>query len=242
VDRPAVDRPPDIAPPVGRHSIDRHSIDRHSIDWYEEPRRDQDHDEDYPVDRHPVGRHREGRYATVRLRVVGALAVAAMALPVAVYALVPGFLAGPDTPVGVLAVRGDDSAATFGRQALEGLAPDALVLIAWPDEIESYVSMRYYQLTQDVRADVTLDPMLFTGLSPHASVLQITASQRGCRPIYLPSADAAAYPVEALRRDFTIVAEGHVIRLQPINTKARQCDAPAKTSANLDDLMSKVRR
>lgn len=191
----------------------------------------------------------------------GALVMGAMALPLAVYPFVPGVLrsqgiAEADLGIPTVGVdardgiryfldpnkHGDDSAARFGRSTLEGLAPQALVLTAWPDDTEPYLVMRYFQLTEDLRPDVRVDLMMFTGKPVHDSVLHIALTQRACRAIYLASDDAATYPIDELRSHFSIVTEGQLVRLLPTGDEVGACEDGESASPSLDELMRRVRQ
>ena len=119
--------------------------------------------------------------------------------------------------------HGDDSAERFGRGALTGLAPGATVLVAWPRDLETYVALRHFQLTEGQRLDVTLDLMLFTGLPVRDSVLAIAQAQARCRPVYLASDDATTYPVQELRRQFVLTPESLLFRVRPREAPADPC-------------------
>jgi hypothetical protein len=198
-------------------------------------------------------------WAKVWRRATAGALVLALALPIVAYAAAPGLLRGrgvTDADLGIPPVggrdgiaffldpnsRGDDSAERFGRQALAGLAPRALVMLAWPQDREAYLIMRYFQLTEQLRPDVTLDLMMFTGKPVHDSVLDIAAAQRGCRPLYLMSDDPRVYPVRALISDFTIGAEGRAFRLQPRADRIGSCPGQESAPVRLDDLLRRVRR
>jgi hypothetical protein len=197
--------------------------------------------------------------AATRRSVAGLAAFVLMAAPVAAYAVGPDLVRATGRTGADLGIpdigdrdgleyfldpnqRGDDSAARYGRDALAGAAPGALVLLAWPAELESYVTMRYFQLTEHRRTDVQLELMLFTGRSIRDSVLMITSAERGCRPLYLASVDPRTYPIDELRRDFTIVAEGELFRLAPIRPASGACPRSAPVTATLDELVRSVRR
>jgi hypothetical protein len=195
---------------------------------------------------------------TVAVR--GVLAVA-LVLPAFMYAAVPSILRRhgvTDADIGVPPVaanardgmaffldpntRGDDSAERFGRRALTRLAPDSLVLLAWPQEREAYLVMRYFQLTEGLRRDVTLDMMMFTGEPVGDSVLRITRAQRGCRPLYLISTDPAVYPIRQLSDGFTVSAEGDLFRLHPKPPTETVCPGHEPAPVNIEDLLRRVRR
>jgi hypothetical protein len=191
----------------------------------------------------------------------GPLAVAAVALPVVLYAAVPGVLherGFRDSDVGIPEVgangrdgidyflnpnqRGDDSAARYGRATLSGLAPRAHVLVEWPDGLESYIAMRHYQLTQNLRPDVDLDLMLFTGLPARASLVGIVESESGCRPLYVSSRDQVD-TITQVEPDLVLVQEGQVFRILPRTDRRPVCgDPPGRPEASIDDLLRSVRR
>lgn len=183
------------------------------------------------------------------------------AVPVGVYRVVPGALhrAGvSDADVGIGEVgdgardgiayffdpdkRGDDSAERFGRAALSGLAPGATVLVAWPRDLETYVTLRHFQLTEGRRLDVTLDLMLFTGLPLSDSVAATARAEAGCRPVYLASGDPATYPIQQLEQDFDLTPEAHLVRLRPRRPSELSCPVRAPADRTITELLRTVRR
>jgi len=194
-------------------------------------------------------------------KAAGPLAVATMALPVAIYAAVPSVLREQgfgDSDVGIPEVganardgigyflnpnqRGDDSAVRYGHATLSDLAPRAHVLVEWPDGLESYIAMRHYQLTRDLRPDVDLDLMLFTGLPARASMMGIVESESGCRPLYVASR-AQVDTIAQVEPDLVLVQEGQVFRILPRTGRRPVCgDALDRPEASIDDLLRSVRR
>jgi hypothetical protein len=197
--------------------------------------------------------------AWMRARVAGIAIVALMAAPIGIYHVVPGALRHAGVTAADLGIptvgsrdglayfldpdkRGDDSAERFGRGALTGLAPGATVLVAWPRDLETYVALRYFQLAQGLRPDVTLDLMLFTGLPVADSVLTIAQTQAGCRPIYLASDDPPTYPMVELRRQFIVTPESMLVRVRPHDATAGPCPPATPANRTLEELLRTVRR
>ena len=197
----------------------------------------------------------------MRTRVAGLAIVCVMAAPIGIYHVVPDVLrrAGvTDADLGIPTIgvgrrdgiayfldpnkHGDDSAERFGREALTGLAPGATVLVAWPRDLETYVALRHFQLTEGQRLDVTLDLMLFTGLPPRDSVPAIAQAQARCRPVYLASIDAATYPVWELRRQFDITPESLLFRIRSRDGPGGPCSPATPRHRTLDELLRTVRR
>jgi len=195
----------------------------------------------------------------MRTRVAGVAILGLMAAPIGVYHVVPGVLhrAGvTDADLGVTRIgsrdgiayfldpnkHGDDSAERFGRGALTGLAPGATVLVAWPRDLETYVVLRYFQLAEGQRLDVTLDLMLFTGFPVRDSVLAIAQTQAQCRPVYLASDDATTYPVRELQDQFVLTSESLLFRLRPRIATGGPCPPAAPVHRTLDELLRTVRR
>ena len=195
----------------------------------------------------------------MRTRVAAVAILGVMAAPIGIYHLVPGVLhrAGvTDADLGISTLgsrdgiayfldpnkRGDDYAERFGRGALTGLAPGATVLVAWPRDLETYAALRYFQLTEGLRPDVTVDLMLFTGLSVHDSALAIAQTQAQCRPVYLASEDAATYPVRELRVQFALTSESLLFRLRPRVATGSPCPPAAPVHRSLNELLRTVRR
>jgi hypothetical protein len=195
----------------------------------------------------------------IRTAVAGVAVLGLMAAPIGVYHVVPGVLhrAGvTDADLGISTIasrdgiayfldpdkHGDDSAERFGRGALAGLAPGATVLVAWPRDLETYVVLRYFQLTEGQRLDVTLDLMLFTGLPVRDSVLAVAQMQAQCRPVYLASDDATTYPVRELRGQFVLTPESLLFRLRPRDVTGGPCRPATPVSRTLDELLRTVRR
>jgi hypothetical protein len=119
--------------------------------------------------------------------------------------------------------RGDDSAARFGLSTLRQVAPDAVVLAAWPDDQEGYIVLRYFQLVDGMRPDVRLDLLLFASEGPvHTRVLERVQATQGCHPLYLLSLNPELYPLDRLRSEFEIVPEANVYRLIPRAATADQ--------------------
>lgn len=195
-----------------------------------------------------------------RLRYGGALLLTL--LPVPLYAATPSLLRAAglsDAALGMPPIgtgardglayfldpnqRGDDSAARFGRSTLAELAPDALVLTAWPGDQEPYVVLRYVQAVERQRPDVQLDLLLFAADAPvpERALAEIRAQQR-CRPLYLASLSPALYPLEQLQADFAIVPEANLYRLLPRQPAPLLPCATAPRQLTLDQLVRSVLR
>lgn len=183
-----------------------------------------------------------------RLHIAAAAAtVVAVLSPVALYAVTPHAVRAAgfnDAAVGIPPVgtgerdgieyfmnpnhRGDDSAERFGRTALAGLADDALVLVAKDSDQETYLVLRYFQLVERLRPDVTLELILWRpSMSMPAAILERVRAEAPCRPVYLASLNSRSYPLHDLDEAFTIASESglHRVRVAASFQPAHQCGA-----------------
>lgn len=180
-----------------------------------------------------VGRRTDRVGPRWRSTVVPATMIGLVVVPVALYEVTPPVLAATDLD-DALAIpevgrgardgvryfldpdkRGDTSATAFGRNALESLAPHAVVIAPWPGDQETYVVLRHFQLVDGLRPDVHLDLALFaTGSTVTDRVIAIVDEQGPCRPVYVASRDVETYPWEWIDARYQVVAEGMLYRLR----------------------------
>jgi hypothetical protein len=192
-----------------------------------------------------------------------AAALALTLLPIPLYAATPRVVHGlgyTDADLGIAPIgvgardalayffdpnqRGDDSAARFGRSTLAQLGPHALVFTAWPGDQEAYVVLRYVQAVERRRPDVQLDLLLFAADQPTPErVLAAARAQQRCRPLYLASLSRELYPLDELRREFTITPEANLYRLLPRQAAPSAICPPAQPrQLTLDQLIRSALR
>lgn len=111
--------------------------------------------------------------------------------------------------------RGDTAAADFGREVLDNLPPDALLLAEWYVDTDEYFVLRYFAVVEGLRADVeilgwpTEDPFSF---DPALAVTAVDTAVT-TRPVYLASLSEEFYAASDLLARYCIVPEHGLYRV-----------------------------
>lgn len=111
--------------------------------------------------------------------------------------------------------RGDRAAYDFGRQTLQHLPPDALIVAQWYVDTDEYFVFRYFVAVEGLRPDVevagwpTVDPFSF---NPRLA-LQKIATALPQRPVYLASLSEEFYAAPALAQRYCIVPQHNLYRV-----------------------------
>jgi hypothetical protein len=110
---------------------------------------------------------------------------------------------------------GDVSALIFGYETLANLPPEGLVIAQWYTDTDEYFVLRYFQVVEAMRPDVTLlgwpteDPFTFDpGL-----VGETIAANVDSRPLYLASLSEQFYAAPDLLNQYCIVEEHNLYRV-----------------------------
>ena len=112
---------------------------------------------------------------------------------------------------------GDLTADTFGRQVLNNLPADAVVLAEWYTDTDEYFVLRYFMVVEGLRPDVELvtwttqDPFTFDS----AQALQVVAEELPRRPVYLASLSTEFYDAPTLMAEYCVVEKDHLYRVYP---------------------------
>jgi hypothetical protein len=124
--------------------------------------------------------------------------------------------------------RGDDAAYRFGKETMESLPPDAVVIAQWYTDTDEYFVLRYFAVVEGLRPDVELvgwpreEPIDFdSSLAVHKIETELN---RG-RPVYLASLSDAYYQAAALVERYCVVSEHHLYRVYPEPPNAVQAEA-----------------
>lgn len=111
--------------------------------------------------------------------------------------------------------RGDRQATVFGRDVLQRLPPQALVIAEWYVDTDEYFILRYFIAVEGMRPDVevagwpTVDPFQF---DPRLAVRRVEEAVQE-RPVYLASLSNGFYASEILLQRYCIVPQDHLYRL-----------------------------
>ena len=110
---------------------------------------------------------------------------------------------------------GDVSALIFGYETLANLPPESLVIAQWYTDTDEYFVLRYFQVVEAMRPDITLfgwpteDPFTFDpGL-----VSETIAANVDSRPIYLASLSDQFYAASELLNKYCILEEHNLYRV-----------------------------
>ncbi|HSM59086.1 MAG TPA: hypothetical protein VK879_23220, partial [Candidatus Sulfomarinibacteraceae bacterium] len=126
--------------------------------------------------------------------------------------------------------RGDREAYHFGRDTLQQLPPDALVLAQWYVDTDEYFVFRYFIAVEGLRPDVevvgwpTVDPFDFNSQLA-VTLIEETAPHR---PVYLASLSDDFYAASTLVERYCIAPQHNLYRLYPDETAT---GAPCLTTA-----------
>jgi hypothetical protein len=184
-------------------------------------------------------------------RVLAVVTLGTVVIPIGLYSLAPtalGWIGLTEADFGIYPIgigvrdtaryflnpskRGDDSAARFGRTALQELAPRALVLAPKTSEEEAYLTLRYFQLVERMRPDVRIDMMMFV---PNDNMLEAVLAQATmqaqCRPVYVTSLNPVSFPVSELKTSFDVIPEANLLRLIPHNRSSEPVSCSALDAA-----------
>jgi hypothetical protein len=110
---------------------------------------------------------------------------------------------------------GDVTADAFGRQVLQVLPPESLVIAQWYADTDEYFVLRYFMVVEGLRPDIELvtwttqDPFTFDS----DQVLRLVAEALPHRPVYLASLSAEFYDAPTLLAEQCIVAQDHLYRV-----------------------------
>lgn len=110
---------------------------------------------------------------------------------------------------------GDVTADAFGRQVLQVLPPDALIVAEWYTDTDEYFVLGYYQVVEGLRPDVqlvtwtTVDPFSFDP----AQAVQVVEKALPQRPVYLASLSEEFYDAPTLLERYCIVEQDHLYRV-----------------------------
>jgi hypothetical protein len=113
--------------------------------------------------------------------------------------------------------RGERAAYTFGRETLQQLPPDALVIAEWYVDTDEYFVLRYFVAVEGMRPDVeiagwpTVDPFHFEA----DLVLQRVEAALPQRPVYLASLDEEFYAAPQLLARYCIRPQHGLYRVTP---------------------------
>ena len=132
--------------------------------------------------------------------------------------------------------RGDTAAYDFGRETLQALPAEAVVIAEWYADTDEYFVFRYFAAIEGVRPDVevvgwpTVDPFAFDP----ALVVEKVEAASGRRPVYLASLSEAYYGASTLAERYCIVAENNLYRLYPRKDAAgRRCVVPSPSATSV---------
>ena len=111
--------------------------------------------------------------------------------------------------------RGDFNAYDFGKQTIEGLAPNAVVIAEWYTDTDEYFILRYFHKIAGMRPDITIygwpteDPFSFNS----QLVLNVIDDSFPEHPVYLASLSERFYSTSTLIERYCIVPENNLYRL-----------------------------
>ena len=113
--------------------------------------------------------------------------------------------------------QGDVTADAFGRQVLNNLPPESVVVAEWYTDTDEYFVLRYFMAVEGLRPDIELvtwttqDPFTFDS----GQVVQLVAEELPHRPVYLASLSEEFYAASTLLAEYCIVAQDHLYRVYP---------------------------
>jgi len=113
--------------------------------------------------------------------------------------------------------RGDHSAYDFGKQVLENLEPDSVVIAEWYTDTDEYFILRYFTRIEKLRPDVSVvgwaaqEPFTFDS----QLALEEIENSLSARPIYLASLSDKFYAASKLVDMYCILPENNLYRLYP---------------------------
>jgi hypothetical protein len=124
--------------------------------------------------------------------------------------------------------HGDDSAYRFGRETLESLPPDAVIIAQWYTDTDEYFVLRYFAVVEGLRPDVEMvgwpreEPIDFDSA---LAVEKIESELDQGRPVYLASLSERYYSASALIDRYCIVPEHNLYRVysEPRGASAQNC-------------------
>jgi hypothetical protein len=132
---------------------------------------------------------------------------------------------------------GDVSALIFGYETLANLPPDSAVIAQWYTDTDEYFVLRYFQVVEAKRPDITLlgwpteDPFVFDpGLVSEAINVNLAS-----KPLYLASLSEQFYAAPDLLKNYCIVEEHTLYRVYPLAEAGdHACLTPSAVSVNGD--------
>lgn len=113
--------------------------------------------------------------------------------------------------------RGDRAAYVFGKETLEALPADAVVIAEWYTDTDEYFVFRYFAAIEGARPDVdvigwpTVDPF---GFDPAMAVATVE-EYAGRRPVYLASLSEQFYGASTLAERYCLAPEHQLYRVYP---------------------------
>jgi hypothetical protein len=121
--------------------------------------------------------------------------------------------------------RGDYAAYDFGKQALNNLHPNAIVIAEWYTDTDEYFILRYFDKVESMRPDVTIFGWMTV---PPASfdpqlVLDIIEKSLPEQPVYLASLSDRFYDSSELVGMYCIIPENNLYRLYSKADNTREC-------------------
>ncbi|MDX1688565.1 MAG: DUF2723 domain-containing protein [Candidatus Promineifilaceae bacterium] len=111
--------------------------------------------------------------------------------------------------------RGDRAAYAFGRETLQALPAEAVIIAEWYTDTDEFFVFRYFAAIEGVRPDVevvgwpTVDPFAFDA----AMAVAMVEEHVGRRPVYLASLSEEFYGASTLAERYCIVPEDNLYRI-----------------------------
>jgi hypothetical protein len=112
--------------------------------------------------------------------------------------------------------RGDDAAYRFGRETMENLPPDAVVIAQWYTDTDEYFVLRYFATIEGLRPDVELvgwpreEPIDFDS---NIALDKVESLLEDGRPVFLASLSEDYYRASTLIERYCVVPEGNLYRV-----------------------------
>jgi hypothetical protein len=114
--------------------------------------------------------------------------------------------------------HGDDSADRFGREIMQSLPRDSVVIAQWYTDTDEYFVLRYFAVVDGMRPDVTLvgwpreEPIDFDS---SLAVQMVRDELAQNHPVYLASLSESYYQASMLEATYCILPEHSLYRVYP---------------------------